>query len=354
MRGQSSLCFGALVLEAGGTGVGTYARQLLSEMAELPELNDAGHTMTAVVQSSAAAELPPTIEPVPVPDSAGARRALYGKLPRPNVDLFHSLDADLPVSGPRHTVATIHDLSVFDVPWAFTRYRALGERALLRHTLRTADALIAVSQFTAERVYDLSGREAAVTPLAPARWAAPPDADEVARVRAKHSLPERFILQVGTIEPRKRPHVVAEAARALDVPFVVAGQGSTGPHAPSSAIGLGYIDVADLPGLYRAATIVTYASVYEGFGLPPIEAMACGAVVVASRVGGLPDVAAGGARLMPSLRLPEWVSVLGELMNDEAARDDLRVKAVAEVADLTWRRTAQATARVYAACGSGS
>jgi glycosyltransferase involved in cell wall biosynthesis len=245
----------------------------------------------------------------------------------------------------------VHDLSVFDVPWAFSKFRAYGEQALVRDALRRADVIIAVSDFTAQRVEDLSGRESFVTPLAPASWARPPDPQLIVAVRSKYSLPANFVLQVGTIEPRKRSHLVAEAARQLGIPCVLAGQGTRSSYIPESAIGLGYVPVDDLPSLYVAATVVTYASVYEGFGLPPVEAMACGAAVVASRVGALPDVVEDGAVLVTTHELADWKDALRPLIEDADARSELRARAVEAASNLSWSRTAELTIKSYESAG---
>ncbi|MDF2828312.1 MAG: hypothetical protein K0R01_1595, partial [Mycobacterium sp.] len=152
------------------------------------------------------------MRPLPRPVSSGAVRAVLGGVPTYSCTAFHALDVDLPVATRAFTVATVHDLSVFDMPSASTRFRAAGERRLVGHALRKADLLLAVSQFTAERIKAISGRDSAVVELAPASWARPPEAGMVAAVRAKYGLPERFVLQVGTVEPRKDVALVAEAA----------------------------------------------------------------------------------------------------------------------------------------------
>ena len=348
MTSVDAIRFGALALQRGGGGVSTYARELLKEIA--PRMS-ATHELSALVQSSASIDLPKPVIPVTVRDNHGVARAFRAKLPSAKVGLFHSLDVDLPLWGPCTTVATVHDLSVFDVPWAFSKLRAYGEQALVRDALRRADVIIAVSDFTAQRVMDLSGRESFVTPLAPASWACCPDPDSIDAVRSKYSLPAEFVLQVGTIEPRKRPHLVAEAARQLDIPCVLAGQGSLSSYAPGSAIGLGYVAVDDLPSLYAAATVVAYASAYEGFGLPPVEAMACGAAVVASRVGALPDVAEGGAVLVPRNQLEDWKGALRPLIKDADARSELQAQAVKAASKLNWSRTADLTIKSYGLAG---
>jgi glycosyltransferase involved in cell wall biosynthesis len=338
MRSSAARCvYGALALRPGGSGVQTYIREYLREVpALLPDTE-----IAAVVQRDAVDDLPGEVRPVTRPVSSGAVRAVLGSFPTFSCQAFHALDVDLPVATHAFTIATVHDLSVFDMPSASTRFRAAGERRLVSHALRKADLLLAVSQFTAERIKAISGRDSTVVELAPACWARPPEARQVAAVRAKYGLPERFVLQVGTVEPRKDVALVAEAAAALDVPCVLAGAGSTGPAAPRKAIGLGYVDVEDLPALYHMATITAYASKYEGFGLPPVEAMACGAAVVASAVGALPQVVGDGAVLAKSSQLSDWVAAMRPLLCDSAARNDLRAKALQTAATMTWHRTTE-------------
>src|SRR5690606_4530440 len=176
--------FGALALRPSGSGVQTYVRELLTALD--PLLPSAA--LRATVQCDATGELPPRVTPSVRPVADGVRRMLYAKVPVRGVDLFHSLDVDLPVLCSGVTVSTFHDLAVFDTPWAFSRHRAAGERALLRDAMRRADVLVAVSNFTAERLLALCGREAVVTPLAPAVWAKPPAPEEMRDIRRAYRL----------------------------------------------------------------------------------------------------------------------------------------------------------------------
>lgn len=347
MTDTGVVVWGALALRPGGSGVQTYERELIRATADL----GSGRGLAAVVQEDAISELPDDVRAITRPVCSGARRAVHGLRPAPGAALFHSLDVDLPVAQRGPTVSTVHDMSVFDTPWAFGAVRARGERILLRRSLRRADAVIAVSEFTAERVAALTGRVATVTPLAPADWARIPGQAEVEAVRVKYDLPRTFVLQLGTLEPRKNPHVVADAARDLGVPVVLGGAGTDGPGRPVGSIGLGYVDQVDVPALYRAADVVAYASRYEGFGLPPLEAMACGGVVAASAVGGIPESVGSGAVVIARDTAEHWTRAIRDLLSDTDRRAELRAAAATVVASRTWSAVASDTLAVYDSVG---
>lgn len=295
--------------------------------------------------------LPPTVDAIARPVSSGARRVLQGLRPIRGVDLIHGLDVDLPVSASCPTVSTVHDLAVFDAPWAFSRYRAEGERRIVARSLKQADEIIAVSSFTAERVQHHFGRTANVIPLAPRSQARQSDPERVAEVRARYDLPERFVFQLASIEPRKDVQLLAAACEELNVPLVLAGGHDQRAKIPTSASHLGYVSAADVDPLIDAADIVAYISRYEGFGLPPIEAMARGRVVVASAVGALPEVAAKGAALVTVGDFAGLVDTLGGLWNDGGRRSELQLRAIEIANRLSWQATAEATLAVYRGLG---
>ena len=240
---------------------------------------------------------------------------------------------------------------MFDVPWAHSRLRGTGERLLLRQAIRRADALIAVSSFTAERVKARFGRDATVTHLAPSPAMQPPTPGAVAAVRARYGLPDRFVLHVGNIEPRKDVGTLAVACRRAGVPLVLAGARVGDTAVPAGATALGRVPAEDLAPLYGAATVVGYLSRYEGFGLPPLEAMACGAVVLAARATSLPEVLGDAAELVEPGDADAAAARLRDLLHDDDRRTSLATAGRARAASFSWRRTAEETAAVYRTLG---
>ena len=339
---SGTIGFNAMALRPGGSGVQTYIRELLRALSTAPSFTREARVR---VQADAVAEVPTGMHTDVRPTSDGVRRAWHGHAPFPGVDLVHGLDVDLPLQAGTASVATVHDLAVFDAPWAFGRGRAVAEQQLLRLTARRADALIAVSDYTAERLAARLGRTAVVIPLAASPDMVPPSPDDVAALRERMRLPERFLLQVGTVEPRKDVATLAAAAARTGCPVVLAGK-VTGP-VPRGVRSLGYVDRTDLPLLYAAATIVTYISLYEGFGLPPLEAMACGAPVVATKVGALPHVVGDGCVLVPPGDIAALAAELEVLLGDEQARVALSARGLARAAEQSWARAAEQTAAVY-------
>jgi glycosyltransferase involved in cell wall biosynthesis len=337
----------ALALRPGGGGVQTYMRELI---AALPDVSDVEFVVS--VQADAAGELPATVEPRVMPVAAGVRRAALALRTPPDVVLVHGLDVALPARHRVPTVATIHDLSVFDVPWSFRRRQVAGRRLQLRHAARSADVLIADSAFTAQRVRDRLGRDATVIPLAPASDSRPPTAAEVAGFRRRYDVPDRFVLHVGTSDPRKDLKTLAAACHQAALPLVLAGArpvSEDGLDGPTQR--LGYVPRADLAALYGAATIVAYPSRYEGFGLPPLEAMACGAPVIASAIAPLTETLGDAAVLVPTQDVDALAEALQQLWDDESHRRALVVAGLERARRFTWRETARLTADVYRSLG---
>jgi glycosyltransferase involved in cell wall biosynthesis len=341
------IIFNALALHPRGSGVQTYEREFLRAVVPFAPAAD----LQALVQEVALGELPPGVRPIVRQNTSGMRRAISGLRSPGPCDLFHGLDIDLPARTKAATVTTVYDMAVFDVPWTFPRHRVIGERVLVTAALKRADAVVAISNFTAERVRERFGRESVVVGAAPSSDMRPPTTAEVESLRSAYSLPEHFVLHVGSVEPRKDVHGLARACRAAGVPLVLAGSVVNSSTPPADAIRIGYVARSSMPALYGAATVVAYPSRYEGFGLPAVEAMACGAPVVASRIPPLADTLGDAAFLVAVGDEGALTAALGELFADANLRCHLSAKGRQVAASLTWAAVAKATVAVYDSLG---
>ncbi len=338
--------YNALPLARSGGGVSTYIRELLGSMAGAVDAD-----LSAAVRPEGATLLSDDVAPLVQPESRGMRRALRGLAGFGPADLVHGLDVDLPIRPRAATVSTVHDLAVFDVPEWFPRRRAVGERLLVAGSLRRADAVVAVSAFTAERIHDRFRRNATVVHEAPGSAMSPAPTEAIEAVRTRYDLPATFCLHVGNIEPRKDLDTLADACRLVGVPLLLTGAPLWGHDPPSGTRTLGHVPTADLPALYGAATVVGYASRYEGFGLPPIEAMACGAAVVTTPVPAVVEVVGDGAATFRAGDVDGLARILRDLVADPAQRLELARRGAERVSGLSWARTAAATAAVYRSVG---
>jgi glycosyltransferase involved in cell wall biosynthesis len=307
--------------------------------------------LAAVVQVGARGELPAAVTPVLRRDCTGVRRAVENLRPVHGASLVHGLDVELPWRSSAPTVTTVHDLALFDTPDAFTWRKRLGKPYTVKRSIQRADAIISVSAFTAERVRALYGRDSVVVHEAPGASFMPPGVDAVDAVRARFALPPEFVLHVGNLEPRKDVPTLADACRRAGVPLVLAGGAITTVDAPAGAQLLGHVPQDDLPALYAAATVVAYVSRYEGFALPPVEAMACGATVMATRCGALPEVAGEGIEFVPIGDAAAQAATLRDLFADESRRVARRDAAIRAASALTWSATAAQTVAVYRTLG---
>jgi glycosyltransferase involved in cell wall biosynthesis len=167
-------------------------------------------------------------------------------------------------------------------------------------------------------------------------------------------IPGPFVLAAGTLEPRKNLHRLLDAWSRVRLTeqgwsLVLAGPKGWGPELPETpgVILLGRVDDRTLPGLMAAAELFCYPSLYEGFGLPPLEAMATGTACIAGRYPAAPEVLGDAAELVDPTDVDGLAAILERLGNDEAARKLLSVKGRARATDFTWERTARATLEAY-------
>jgi glycosyltransferase involved in cell wall biosynthesis len=283
--------------------------------------------------------------------------------PRGPADVFHGPDGRLP--GPRRTalVATVFDVfSLLSDRFAGARFRA-RKRHRYRDIARRAGRIIFPTDATRREYLEFfpeAEPRAAVVPLGVAPEFAPVDAARVAEVRARLGLPPRYALYVGEVSVRKNLPGMARglAASGLALPWVWVGRDSFGVEQVVAAVrdtpGVevvrpGDVPFADLPAVYAGAALLTFATLHEGFGLPVLEAMACGTPVLASDRGALAEVAGGCALLAPPDDPAAIAAALRRIALDEGVAAGLRARGLAHAARFSWARTARETRAVYAA-----
>jgi glycosyltransferase involved in cell wall biosynthesis len=287
-------------------------------------------------------------------------------LRKERVDLLHALAFVTPLLSPCPAVVTIYDLSFLLYPESFKRSKRFYLGLFTRLSARRARRIVAISKSTKRDVVRLvgvspekvevvyCGIDDAFCPLAE---------DQVAAFRAKRGLPERFILFVGTIEPRKNITRLVEAFATLrfcdiaTLKLVIGGAKGwfyEDVFARVEELGLegqvmfpGYIPISELPLWYNAAELFVYPSLYEGFGLPPLEAMACGTPVVAASTSSLPEVVGEAGLTVDPLDVEELAEAMKRVLNDEALRQEMRERGLKRAKGFSWTKTAQETVQVY-------
>jgi len=283
------------------------------------------------------------------------REAAFRRLSR-NFDIYHEAGFfPFAVSSRIKTVFTIHDLSLVRFPNHHPRERVLYSRLFLKGRCRRVDRFIAVSQFTSKemRIYLRIDRESiSVTPEAHEREAFYSRSfDEIQEFRSRYSLPETFFLFVGGGDPRKNMDIIPEALKkgGLDIPLVAIGWSGWGKHKPGSRIiPVGYVPDEELAVAYSGALALIFPSSYEGFGLPILEAMACGCPVITTRRASLPEVAGEAALYMEDPRnADELAGFLKRLCENQALAADLRQKGSMQAKTFSWEKTAAATFEAF-------
>jgi len=264
------------------------------------------------------------------------------------VDVAHATTL-IPCPSDSPLVVTIHDLAFVHDPTQFTRRGNGIFRRSLEQTRRHADIVLCSSRATMDDCVT-AGLDADRLRLVPLGVeAAKVDADEVARVAAVYQLPPRYLLFVGTVEPRKNLRGLVEAVARLDdpLPLIVAGAEGWGDVAVSPDADVrfvGFVPEPDLGGLYAGAEVFCYPSEREGYALPVLEAMAQGTPVVTSR-GTATEETAGGAAVLVD---PFDADDIARGITDAAARREaLAADGLARAGRASWRETARLTAAAY-------
>ncbi len=256
------------------------------------------------------------------------------------------------------SVITVHDLAIYRNPRWFPGRQPLSTRLVVPRSVLRADVVIAVSENTARDVAEIFGLDRGriqVVPHGVAPRFRPMGAEELADARARFQLPERFILFVGTVEPRKnletlldgwvlmrdRPDLVVVGSWGWNYEPIREKMARLGPRVHH----LDSVEPDELPAIYNMARAVAHPAWYEGFGLPPLEAMASGTPVVVSDRSSLPEVVQDAGIIVPAGEPDEWRKALERVVGDTQLAADLRHRGILRAAQFSWERAARLTWR---------
>jgi glycosyltransferase involved in cell wall biosynthesis len=299
-------------------GTARYLRALLDRN-EYEQLGFQGSTRLATVVRDA------VWYPLVLPREARERR----------VDVLHCPTFRAPFSTAMPLVVTVLDLAVLRHPGMFNQWSRRYSRFAVPRVVQAAAAVITISEFTKSEVVDVLGK-------APEKVHAIPIAVEAPFTPEGPSAEGDYVLSVGTLEPRKNLARVVEAAQRAGAELRVVGAEGWGGVKVDGWIGR--VSDEELAALYRGARCVVYPSLYEGFGLPVLEAMACGTPVVTSRGGATEEVAGDAAVLVEPL---DTAAIAAGIQEALARGDELRAKGLERAQTFSWDRVARETRAVY-------
>ena len=283
------------------------------------------------------------------------------------VDLLHCPKSAVPFFSPCPVVVTLHDLIPITHPETETRAAQLYWRLQIPIAARRASFIITDSEHARREIVEMfavSENRIAVTPLGyPPAMDAPPDPVRAAEVRRRYGLPDTYILYVGTIQPRKNLDMLIDAYASLR------SEGSTAQKlvivgrkgwlyenlfARISTLGLvddvlftGFVPDEELPDLYDGANLFVYLSLFEGFGLPPLEAMSRGVPVVTSNTTSLPEVVGEAGIMVSPHSLDEVVAGMRRVLSDDITAGRMRQAGRLRAQQFSWVRTARETLALY-------
>ena len=286
-----------------------------------------------------------------------------------DADIFHSNTFCVPRfrDKKRKVVVTVYDVSVFTHPECHKKMNIKHCLGGIRDAIKYADSIIAISEHTKQdliKYLNAPPELITVTHLAAgSEYHEVKDKKKLKAVREKYGLPEDYILFVGSLEPRKNVKTLLKAYANMreglkkDLPLVIAGgKGWMNSGIPGMVKDLkiekrvrfaGYIDGADIAAVYSGAALFVYPSLYEGFGLPILEAMSCGAPVITSDTSSMPEVAGDAAVLINPTDVDELGEALKRVIENEGLRLSLREKGLARAGTFSWERCARETLDVY-------
>lgn len=293
---------------------------------------------------------------------------LTAELRKHPVDVLH-VQFTAPPFCPCPVVVSIHDLSFEHLPHTFSRRSRTQLRLTVRHSAKRAARILSLSKHTRRDIMETYGIESerisAIPLAAPAHFGRVEDYRELQRVRHNYGIEGEYILSVGSIQPRKNLSRLIKAYESLrgnyagdQLPrLVLVGKCAwlydetlralEESGVKESVVLTGYVPESDLPALYSGALCFVYPSYFEGFGLPPLEAMKCGAPVIVGNRTSLPEVVGDAGLAVDPFSVAAIAAAIERLMNDSGLRQELSVKGQRRAEMFDWRETARQTLKIY-------
>ncbi|TDS13867.1 glycosyltransferase family 4 protein [Sphingobacterium paludis] len=289
-------------------------------------------------------------------------------LKKQGVDIYHAPGYILPYFLRAKAVVTVHDLIALDFPELCQYETAAYFRLTLPASIKRADKIIAVSQTVKRDILNRFPTIAAdkirvIYPGVHGRFHPVTDAAQRADVRKTYGLPSAYFLFVGNLEPKKNLEMIVEAFKRLktdkqiDHKLVIVGKLGWKYKGVLRAIQysglkdeimlLGYVDEKHLPSIYSMASVFVFPSLYEGFGIPVVEAMRCGCPVIVSDRGALPEIAGAAAKQVDPLDAEDIAEAMYQLTSNEFLRQDMIERGLQWSQKFTWQQAAQQTLTVY-------
>ena len=351
-------------------GIGTYTRNLLRHLARIDRDNEyilLCHQSDLGIGTQLGTNFRTVLEPSP---NSSIREQIHVPwvLHRERPDVFHAPHPVMPLAVRCRSLVTIHDC----IPLMFPQYlpsRAayVYAKAAMWSAARRAHRILTVSEASKRdiiRILNVPPEKIVVVYNAiDERFRVTPSEEAIARVRERYQLDHRFMLYVGNIKPHKNLVRIVEALDGLrkrgfdDLTLLIIGDEISKLPALRRAVHshklhkhvrfLGYLPDDTLAVLYRLAAVFVFPSLYEGFGLPPLEAMACGAPVVTSNVSSLPEVTGDAAVLVDPYDVQSIADGIAKVLGDPALREDLRVKGITRARAFSWERSVARTREIY-------
>jgi len=351
-------------------GIGTYVRNLLRHLARLDDYTE--YIVLCRDEDRAfAAELGENFRAVPERSGGYSLReqwALPLDLRRERADLFHAPHYVLPPLTPCRSVVTIHDCIHLRFPqYLSNRLGYAYARTSMWFATHRAARVLTVSEASKRDILEyFDVPESKITVIYNAideRFSEEPPADEVMRVRERYQLNDPFILYAGNIKPHKNLERLIEAFHIIRkgelefVKLLIIGDEISKYAALRRTVHryklhkhvrfFGFVPDATLAILYRLARVFVFPSLYEGFGLPPLEAMASGTPVITSNVSSLPEVAGDAAMLIDPYQTDAIAGAMRRVLMDDRLRDDMRERGLARAREFSWGRSVRRVREIY-------